>query len=127
MVLNPNQTYLGRAVALLKRPCGDLAEITDEEMLDFLALVRRAETVYRSTLGATMFNWSCLMNNAYQETPPRPHVHWHLVPRYAALVNFAGRDFSDPNFGHRSLADETKLSPTDEGALVQALRAAFDS
>ena len=81
VVLNPNQTYFGRSVVVLKRACGDLAAITEEELLDFFVIVKRMETLFRSTFDATMFNWSCLMNDAYQKTPPNPQVHWHCLPR----------------------------------------------
>lgn len=125
LVLNKDQMYLGRAVILLKRPCGDLAEVTDEEMLDFFALLKRSEHVYRAVLGVTMFNWSCLMNNAYLETPPKPFVHWHLVPRYGHAVHFAGREFRDPNFGHRSISDEAHLSADEFKRLSEALTEGF--
>ncbi len=72
-------------------------------MIDFLALVRKLETLCRKTFGATMFNWTCLMNNAYQNSPPEPQVHWHFRPRYDAPVKVAGKTFEDPNFGYHYL------------------------
>ena len=47
-----------------------------------------------------MFNWTCLMNNAYQEPSPNPHVHWHFRPRYKHAVNINGVEFNDSEFGH---------------------------
>ena len=47
-----------------------------------------------------MFNWTCFMNYAYQEKPYRPHVHWHLRPRYERAVTIAGVTCEDPTFGH---------------------------
>jgi diadenosine tetraphosphate (Ap4A) HIT family hydrolase len=125
MVLNPNQTYLGRAVLLLKRNCGDLAAVSAEEFLDLLQLIKRSQEAYKRALSATMFNWSCLMNNAYQETPPRPHVHWHLVPRYKSPATFAGKEFPDPNFGHRSVEDVVSLPDDVLSALVTHLQKAM--
>lgn len=99
--LAEEQTYLGYCVVVLKRrPCGDLAELTEEELLDFLKLVKTFEQALKAAFGATMFNWSCLMNNAYQEADPKPHVHWHARPRYNRKVELAGESFEDPNFGH---------------------------
>ena len=40
------------------------------------------------------------MNNAYQLTPAKPHVHWHVKPRYDHKVELMGEVFQDPNFGH---------------------------
>lgn len=98
--LMPNQTYLGYcSVSLRRRDCGDLADVTNEEVLDFLQLVKKLEAALRKAFNATMFNWTCLMNLAYQNTPPTPHVHWHFRPRYNQAVNFAGMEFIDKFFG----------------------------
>lgn len=102
-----DQRYLGRSYVSLKRECGDLAEVIEPELLDFLAVVRRFEAGARAAFGATMFNWSCLMNNAYQETDPKPQVHWHVRPRYAAAPVVDGEVFEDPNFGHHYLREDS--------------------
>jgi len=47
-----------------------------------------------------MFNWTCLMNGAYKNNPPDPHVHWHARPRYSKPVVFEGIEFEDKEFGH---------------------------
>lgn len=101
--LMPKQLYLGRSVVVLKRQCGDLAGLNQEEILDFAEVVKKLESALRKTFNATMFNWGCLMNNAYQETPADPQVHWHFRPRYDHPVEFAGQTFADPNFGHHYL------------------------
>src|SRR3990170_4537805 len=58
------------------------------------------ESSFKKTFDARLFNWSCLMNNAFKEKPANPHVHWHLRPRYEKEVKFAGITFIDPEFGH---------------------------
>ncbi len=98
--LAENQTYLGYCIVSLKRrDCGDLADLTAEEVLDFLELTKKFEKGVRKAFGATMFNWSCLMNLAYQNTPPNPHLHWHVRPRYDRDVIVAGVTFVDALFG----------------------------
>jgi len=127
VILMDDQLYLGRSVVVLKRPCGDLAEVTNDEIIDFLALVRQYERLLRVVFGATMFNWACLMNNAYQETPAKPQVHWHVRPRYAAPVHFAGEVFEDPNFGHHYLREDGNrriLSPELLGSIAAGLKSA---
>lgn len=100
VVLAKNQTYLGYCIVTLKRrDCGDIADLTKEELLDFHSLTKKLEMALRESFGATMFNWSCLMNLAYQNTPPNPHVHWHCRPRYEHGASFAGQDFPDKFFG----------------------------
>ncbi len=98
-----DQLYLGRCVVLLKRECGNLAGINENEILDFLNLVKKLETLFKKTFNATMFNWTCLMNNAYKETEPKPQIHWHFRPRYRENVEVEGYTFKDPNFGHHYL------------------------
>lgn len=101
VALAEEQTYLGYCIVVLKRrPCGNLSDVTEEELLDFLKLVKMFEMTLKGAFNATMFNWSCLMNNAYQEADPKPHVHWHVKPRYDHKVEFGGDVFNDPNFGH---------------------------
>lgn len=114
--LAEDQTYLGYSVVVLKREsCGDLAEVSEEEFLDFLQIVKRFEESLRKSFEATMFNWTCLMNNAYQVTPAKPHVHWHVKSRYDHGVEYSGEMFVDPNFGHHyALLKDCDRSVTDE-------------
>ncbi len=100
-----DQTYLGRSVIVLKRPCPDLADVTDQELLDFKAIVIRMEQAFRRAFNATMFNWSCLMNDAYKNDPPNPQLHWHVRPRYKNKVEFEGEVFEDIEFGNAAIRE----------------------
>ena len=51
-------------------------------------------------LNATMFNWSCLMNDAYKHDPPCSHLHFHVRPRYKGLVHLGKIAFQDHEFSH---------------------------
>lgn len=97
--LAPNQSLVGRCVIRLKRHTADLANLTMEEILEFLDVIKGLEDALRSAFDATMFNWSCYMNFAYQDTPPDPHVHWWAVPRFNHPVRIGDRTFEDPRFG----------------------------
>ena len=112
VVLMDQQLYLGRSVVVLKRPCGDLSNLNQDEALDFFEIVKKLENLFKKTFNATMFNWSCLMNDAYKSNPAEPQVHWHLRPRYKNLVEIGGNVFKDPNFGHHYLrgTDEKVVS-----------------
>lgn len=98
-VLAPNQCLVGRCIVHLKRHCGDVAETTPDELLEWLNVVRVMEAALRQAFGATMFNWSCYMNLSYREDPPNPHIHWWLVPRYNHTVRVGDITFEDPLFG----------------------------
>jgi diadenosine tetraphosphate (Ap4A) HIT family hydrolase len=100
VVLAPNQALIGRSIVCLKRHCGDLAALSPDEVLDWLKIIATMETALRKAFDATMFNWSCYMNNAYREDPPEPHIHWWVVPRYNHPVRLSGLVFEDPHFGN---------------------------
>ena len=99
VVLAPNQSLVGRCVVHLRRHCGDVAETSPAEILDWLNLVAIMERALRRAFDATMFNWSCNMNLAYRKNPPDPHVHWWVVPRYNHPVNVGTWVFEDSHFG----------------------------
>jgi len=116
VILAEDQYYIGRCYISLKRECGDLADLKKEEIIDFLELVKKLENALKKSFNATMFNWSCLMNNAYKDKNPKPQVHWHLWPRYRNKVEFGGEIFEDKEFAHyyerktdRKLSSEVRI------------------
>ncbi len=100
--LADDQTYLGRTVVVLKRrPCTSITEMSEAELVDLRNNVMLPfEAAVKKAFGAELFNWACLMNNAYQNTPPDPHMHWHVWPRYRDAVEVEGEGFVDEHFGH---------------------------
>lgn len=121
--LNPDQYYLGRCVVSAKRDVGAMSDLTNEEWLDFAELSRKIEKGFKEKFGATMFNWTCLMNNAYQEENPHPCVHWHLRPRYAQPVEFAEQTFEDKEFGHHYAREtEQEVSPEVFNQIVKEIK-----
>ena len=112
--LNPKQTYLGRSIITSKRHCESLSDLTREEWEDFRKLVKSLESGYKKAFGATLFNWDCLMNNAYQNKPPNPHVHWHLRPRYEKPVKLFNISFEDLDFGQQyGRSEESYTAPRE--------------
>ncbi len=109
-----DQAYLGRCVVLLNRDCGNLSGLTKEEVLDFHEnIVKKLESTFKKVFDATMFNWTCLMNNAYKKKNPKPYVHWHFRPRYNHNVEFENETFEDPEFSHHyDRARKRIISPT---------------
>ena len=102
--LSKEQSYLGRSSVKLKRPCKNLSELSPEEWLDFGIIVKKFEFLLGKTFGATMFNWTCMMNNAYKNEYAA-QVHWHVRPRYADKVSLGDSIFNDPNFGHHYIRE----------------------
>lgn len=105
VVMVDDQMYLGRLVIKTLERRESLPDLTEAEQKDFFKLTKKLETFFKEEIGATMFNYSCLMNNAYRDGEA-PHVHFHFRPRYKESVTILGNTFSDPNFG------EHYISPT---------------
>ncbi|MCL5430554.1 MAG: HIT family protein, partial [Candidatus Marsarchaeota archaeon] len=100
VALHEDQKYIGRCKVILKRHAGDLDQLSDAEWSDLSRLVKKLENSLRLSFNATMFNWTCLMNEAFRKTSaPNPHVHWHFRPRYKKNVKFSGLVFVDKEFG----------------------------
>ena len=98
--LSDEQDYIGRCILVLKRHCGSLSELTDDEWEELRKLICKVETCLKTVLGATLCNWSCLMNNFYKESEPDPHLHIHVRPRYDEPVIVNGHTYNDSEFGH---------------------------
>lgn len=121
--LADEQSYLGRSLVVLKRHIGSLSELSEEEAVDFFQIAKELEKRLKIAFGATMFNWTCFMNDAYQEKPYNPHLHWHIRPRYDHAVELFGVKFSDPDFGkHYDRARKDKVSESVFGQLVSSVR-----
>ncbi|MCX6748585.1 MAG: HIT family protein [Candidatus Pacearchaeota archaeon] len=123
IVLAEDQYYLGRCYIILKRKCGDLADLSEKEILDFLELVKKLEKAIKKSFNATMFSWGCLMNNAYRNKYPKPQVHWHFRPRYIDKVEFGGLVFEDKEFGeHYTRKTDRKLSDEIRKKIIEKIR-----
>ena len=46
-----------------------------------------------------MFNFACLMNNAYKDNE-KPHVHFHFIPRYKNELKIFNKVYKDKHFGY---------------------------
>ena len=97
-ILN-DQAYFGRAIMSLRTHKGSLSELNEQEWQEFQANVRTLEAAYEDAFGAVPLNWGCYMNNAFREDTPRPHVHWHIFPRYKVAPTLDGVTYDDPLYG----------------------------
>ena len=119
IILNQDQGYLGRCFVTLKLHKDSLSEISNDEWLDFSIAVKKLEKALKQAFGADLFNWSCLMNNAYQEESATPHVHWHVRPRYSKSITFTGLEFTDPEFGHHYNRERRRKVEEDELSAIK--------
>ena len=113
--LADKQDYIGRCILVLNRHCESLSKLDEEEWAELKVLIERLENAITSSLGANMFNWSCLMNDFYKSETPNPHIHIHVRPRYNTPVIINGKEYFDEEFAHHydnykqnKLAEEEK-------------------
>ena len=113
VALNPNQEYLGRLFITLKTHKSSLSGLTVEEWQEFGIITQLLEQSLHACFQPTHFNWQCLMNDAIRDTQP-PHVHWHLIPRYQATVEFNGTTYTDPSWPGKYKNVQPKQLTSDE-------------
>jgi diadenosine tetraphosphate (Ap4A) HIT family hydrolase len=108
IVYVPNQSYLGRLVVSSQRHFGAYDDMNADEAREYQQILRELLPALKNTFNVTHFNVAYLMNMAFNaQTPepafkdgkPNPHFHWHIIPRYDGVREFAGESFEDPNFG----------------------------
>ena len=76
-----------------------LSELSDEEWIELGKLEKELERISKKLFNATMFNFTCLMNNAYRDNE-KPHVHFHFIPRYKYKLKLFNKTYQDKHFGY---------------------------
>jgi diadenosine tetraphosphate (Ap4A) HIT family hydrolase len=121
--LAPSQRYLGTCVISLKRgEIWDLKDLKTEEWIDFGNLVEAMEIANRKIFNADLFNWSCLKNSVFRKNNPKPHIHWHFIPRYENPIVFEGLEFDDPDFGYFARAIHKKIPNNLRDKLLKLMK-----
>ena len=76
-----------------------LSELTPDEWQELGNLEKELERVCKKVFNTTMFNFACLMNNAYRDDE-KPNVHFHFVPRYKNELKLFNKKYVDKHFGY---------------------------
>lgn len=76
-----------------------LSDLTEEEWIELGLIEKKLERVCQKLFQATMFNFACLMNNAYRDHE-KPHVHFHFIPRYENKREILNKTYQDRHFGY---------------------------
>ena len=95
-----DQEYLGTAFVTLRRHAESLDALTSLEDAEFIQIRNSLIRAQMRAFGGEVVNVSCLMNEAFQQSDPSPHVHYHFKPRYRQPVAVDGEVFEDRQFGH---------------------------
>ena len=76
-----------------------LSELTDNDWIELGKIEKELERISKKLFNATMFNFACLMNNAYRDNE-KPHVHFHFIPRYKNKLEIFNKVYKDKHFGY---------------------------
>ena len=91
-----NQEFPGYTIVSCNKEC--LSDLSDSDWIELGRIEKELERVMKKVFDATMFNFVCLMNDAYRDGNT-PHVHWHLSPRYKGERVILGKKYNDVHFG----------------------------
>ncbi|MGC4046421.1 MAG: HIT family protein [Armatimonas sp.] len=119
VVLNADQTLLGRCYLLLRRPETDVTALTDVELSELWAVTRKTKSVLKALWDPEHFNYAFLMN-------VDPQVHFHVIPRYEKRKEFSGGTYVDSSFGdHYHVGVARTLEDEGYASIVAAMRGKF--
>jgi len=86
--LRPVQATLGAGVLSLKRECPVFSELNQEEFCDLNNIIKVIEKTLKATFNYDIMNYLMLMMVDKQ-------VHYHVIPRYERIMDFAGISWKD--------------------------------
>lgn len=92
-----SQEFIGDCIISSKKE--SLSDLTEEEWIELGKIEKELERVCKKLFNATMFNFACLMNNAYRDNE-LPHVHFHFIPRYKEEMIIFDKKYKDEHFGY---------------------------
>ena len=106
VVLNDDQGYLGRCYFALNRHETDVTRLSQPERESLWLLFGAVKSALDQIWGPDHYNYVFLMN-------VEPHLHGHIIPRYAVSRRFDNIEFVDGELGkHYNLVNN--LIPSDE-------------
>lgn len=125
--LADRQDYIGRCIIVCREHCTDISKLGNEQWLSLKIIISSLEKMLENELQATMFNVSCLMNDAYKNKNPNPHLHFHLRPRYANPITIGNTVFTDKEFAHHyNNKADVQISDTEMQIIFDRLKSCIN-
>lgn len=102
--LRPGQCTIGAGILSLARPATAFAQMTAAEGADLAVIVAKLEAVLERFSAPDKMNYLMLMM-------VDPHLHFHVIPRYAQAREVAGRTWTDSGWpALPNIADNADLA-----------------
>lgn len=86
--VRPSQPTIGSLVISLKRHCAKMSDLYPEEATELSLVFSEVERALKNAFSFDKINYLCLMMVDNQ-------LHFHVIPRYENVVNFAGDRYID--------------------------------
>ena len=102
LLIRKNHVYLGSCVAITKRPLQNFSDMNENEIKEYLQIVKDIENALKKLWNYDVIHHCMLM---FKDK----HTHFHILPRYQDLKNFAGIDWVD-KFTPNPLGKKRKVS-----------------
>lgn len=119
VLLRPQQVTAGSLILAAKSEATAYGDLPAEAFAEQGRIVAEVEAVLRRAVDYERINYLMLMMID-------PHVHFHVVPRYAGTRSLAGLDLADHGWpGPPDLKSATALDPPAIDRMAIALRTAW--
>ena len=119
VLLRPTQPTVGSLILAAKSDATAFSDLSPEAFAELSVAIAAIERALSATVSPDKFNYLMLMM-------VDPHVHFHVIPRYAGERTLAGVTRGDAGWpGVPNLAEAHVLDAAEIDRLVTALREAF--
>jgi len=116
VLLRPQQITLASLILACKEPATAFSEIGRDAFEELGTVVGDIEASLRAAFAYDKINYLMLMM-------VDPHVHFHVLPRYAETRTFAGADFADAGWpAAPNLMSVNEITPDQRAELIVDLR-----
>ena len=115
--VRPGQPTLGAGVLSLNRYALHMSEVSPSEMAELVGLIRTLERAMKAAFDYNIMNYLMLMMVDH-------HVHYHVIPRYDGVREFAGLAWLDsgwpalPALGDNQHAEQPGILASVRQALI---------
>ena len=107
--------YPGFVRVILKRHAREMTDLEPAERDGLMAVVFAVEAAVRETMRPDKMNLASLGNMT-------PHVHWHVIPRYADDRHFPGPVWAAPKRERASVAAREEAAGRIAAAIAARLK-----